>query len=119
MKALGFHRVACGEDGREARAIARELNKQLDAERKQMKAARDRAKRQRHPPSRRLDHLLADWSVFNAERLTQELEERSERKRARSAPHLPGDFSSNSVPRYRPVRPTGPMIFRGADVDFI
>ena len=52
-RALGFRYVACGPDGREARAKARELNRQLDA-------ARSQENRQHNStsPSRNLHHLL-------------------------------------------------------------
>jgi hypothetical protein len=104
--ALGFHSVACGPDGREARAIAKELNKRWDVVRAE--AARQ-APRQVGRASRPIYQALDALSRSLAEKLEDELE----CKRESSQSEFCFDFVPRSALR---CAPQGPHILRGADI---
>jgi hypothetical protein len=101
MREHGFTSVACGPDGREARAIAKELNKRWDAVRAEV--AR-RARRQVGHASHPIYQVLGALSWNLAGKLEDELE----RKRGSSQ----SEFCSNFVPRSAlRIGPLGPYSY--------
>jgi hypothetical protein len=70
-----------------------------------------------------LHYLLGDWSALNAAQLTREAEEHAERERVRSPPHISSELSSAlpsaAVPCHFGVKPRGPVILSGADIDLM
>src|SRR5215813_1357550 len=102
---LGFASKALGPYGPDALAMARELNRQLDA-------ARAQAKRQRHAPQMRLALVPLGYQLL--EQLNADLE----RRRQQTPSNFRSDFSSD-IPR-QPLysAPTAPLILAGADVDW-